>query len=336
MKTKIVFLIVFTWVNWGVGQAQALFAPVMGAKWTYIYQANSFNGFNGIESKTKGIIKAIYNKDTTINSLTYKLIDLNTDILDSLHIPTIQPNGSIKYRDTVILKKTLRKMFFREQNDSLWAAIDFIITEKLYFVFKSMPDSFSIDKLSSAKVFIDTIYFKDINGKKLKTWQGKSYSRLLIDGLNYDTCNLTFIERIGIVDDIIPYFAFNSHPASINKNRPWGLVCYEDKDIGLIKLINLDCDISNTVSTKNAALENRIECVYNSSESKVHFDLHDIDSQNWNLILIDLQSHILLDIPIKNSSGFVKIQDKLPTGICIVHFYNKINGNFYNKKIFIQ
>lgn len=129
MKTKIVFLIVFIWINWNLGQAQSLFAPVIGAKWTYIYQAYSFTASNGIESKTKEIIKATYSKDTTINSLSYKLINLNTDILDSLHIPTVQANGSLKYRDTVILKKTSRKMVFRERNDTLWAAIDFVSAE---------------------------------------------------------------------------------------------------------------------------------------------------------------------------------------------------------------
>ncbi len=236
---KVSKLLIFAFVLSSLSiSAQPLFAPVMGAKWTYVYRATSFQGFTGVSSKSNGIHKAVYDKDTIINNSTYKLINLNTDVLDSLHIPILPIVGSLKYRDTVILSKTARKMFFRENKDTLWAAIDFIINERLYFIFKSKPDSFNLPQNFRTKVFIDSISFKEINGKKLKTWQGKSYVRLLADGLNYDTCNLTFVERIGIIDDLMPYFAFGGHPSSIDKRVPWGMVCYEDKEIGLVKFIN--------------------------------------------------------------------------------------------------
>ena len=333
---KVIILIILISITYFNATAQSLFAPVMGAKWTYIYRATSFQGFTGVSSKSNGIYKAVYDKDTIVNSLTYKLINLSTDILDSLNIPILPINGPVKYRDTVILKKTVHKMFFRENNDTLWAAIDFISNERLYFIFKSKPDSFNISKNSQAKVFIDSIYLKEINGKKLKTWKGKSYSRLLPDGLHYDTCSLTFVERIGIIDDLMPYFAFGGHRGNIDKRIPWGLVCYEDKEIGLVKFINLDCDIKNRVSTKNVALEKTIDCTYDSEENKISYDMHDLDTKYWKIILIDLEGNILLDTPIKDKSGFVKIQNRTSLKIGIVHFYNTLNGNYFNKKILIH
>lgn len=77
MKTKIVFLIV---LNWSVGYSQAVFAPVKGAKWTYIYRSTAF--VNGISSNTNGVIKATYSKDTIVEGKNYKLIILNYGILD--------------------------------------------------------------------------------------------------------------------------------------------------------------------------------------------------------------------------------------------------------------
>lgn len=309
--------------------AQSVFAPVVGAKWTYTYNTYGFSF--GTSNKTKQILKVSYEKDTIANMKRYKLLNLFTDVIDSTWEPILPSNGIVDYKLTVSRIKRLEKIYFREQNDTLWAARYNTNSESIYFIFKTQPDSFNV--LPMTKTYIDSIYTKSINGKILKVWKGKSYYKQLADGYIYDTCQMTFIERIGIIDDIMPYFAFGGHPNSISKNKPWGLVCYEDNEIGNVQFMNIDCNVS---AIQNKILEKNIECHYFSEENRIKYDMHDIDFKNWKLILLDMKGNILMNRLITSKENYIELPNKNAVNIYLLHFYNLDNGNYYNKKILIR
>ena len=76
MKTKIVFLIVFNWVYWGVGYSQAVFAPIVGAEWNYSFTKENITSCS-LPSRDAfdGLATYNYVKDTLINGILCKKID---------------------------------------------------------------------------------------------------------------------------------------------------------------------------------------------------------------------------------------------------------------------
>jgi hypothetical protein len=320
---------------WG----QNVFAPLKGAKWTYVYNSNAFNGFTGEEWVGKSIIKAEYLRDSTIETQNYKYILLNYEALNTYYKPTIV-NGRVARYDTTISKnKTIRKFYTRQTQDTIFGFVDDKTNESVYYIFKANRDSFDIKKLNfddyrTKKVFIDSIKTTQVGNRSFKTWKGKSYQRLLADsGTGYDTFGLTFLERIGPIDDIMLFFGFNGHPGNINRNAKYGLVCYEDSEVGLLKFMDVDCNISPTKEgSKNIIVETYFNRFKNSIE--IHLGVDNINP--LNLSLFNISGQLILTQSLKDVDNSVIVPRNLPSGIYFTHFIDKITGSTLVKKIFIN
>lgn len=314
----LIFFQHFSFTSW----SQAVFAPVKGAKWTYIYRSSSF--LSGVLSKTNGIINTTYSKDTVVEGKVYKILILNYGILDSA-------NNSV-------MAKYSHKFMSRQSQDTVWGFINDKSSESIYFVFKQIPDSFTIKKLHftdafSKKVFIDTIQTVKFGNRSFKTWKGKSYHEKLADGYNYDTCSLTFAERIGPIDDIMPYFAFNGHPGNMDKRYKYGLVCYEDSEVGTLKFIDLDCNI---VPVQNISKNILFESYYDNISRTLEIRFEESNLNQWTLSLVNISGQIMFSDVLKYTQNRISIPNSLSSGIYLIHLLNKENGNSTIKKIFIN
>ena len=321
-------------------KAQTVFAPVKGAKWTHIYRSFNFQ-LNGTQTKSNGIIKALYLKDTVIDGKDYKLITLNYEVLDSSSFPVIVNNMVIRYDSEIRINRYTNKFFVRQTQDTIWGAINQIDRELPYFIFrKSAPDSFSIKSLIysnpvSKKVFIDSIKTIRILNQNLKIWKGKSYQQRFADGYAYDTCALSFAERIGPIDDLMPYFGFAGHPGSIDKKSKYGLVCYEDTEVGLLKFMDLDCDISIKTALKDISQYPEIVSYFDNSTHRISVNSTDTNLENWSLSLINLTGQIILKTPLIEGQNNLNVPKDLPTGAYFIQFFNKENKFMKVEKIFL-
>lgn len=110
MKTKIVFLIVFNWVNWGVGYSQAVFAPIVGAEWNYYFISTNYDEPPVPFTKAEyGIINYKYLKDTLVNSIICKKIE-------------VKETSKIK-GDNNVYNATLPPLIMMQRNDSVFTFI---------------------------------------------------------------------------------------------------------------------------------------------------------------------------------------------------------------------
>lgn len=129
------------------------------------------------------------------------------------------------------------------------------------------------------------------------------------------------------------YFGFNGHPGSIDKRFKYGLVCYEDSEVGTIQFINLDCNI---VSIKSINNNSSINCYYDNANRSIEVNFDGIDMNYWKLSLVNISGQVILSSPLNNVHNRISVSRTLNNGIYFVRILDKMNGNLFVKKIFIQ
>ncbi len=329
-----------------MASGQPVFAPVQGAKWTYSFHTYS-RSLSGFTRKSQNIIKAQYLKDTILGTLDYKLILLNYETLSSSYWP-VSVIGSIVTWDSLVNQYSAyqKKLFIRQSQDTIFALTDIKASEedRCYYTFLQSPGSYFLCRPSnkfvpSPKVIVDSIRVRQIGPIELKVWYGKSFT--VTDGgsdiLYYYSRNLTFVERIGPIDDILLYFAFtggdniNNH----DESSPLGLICYEDSEIGVVKFMNLDCDLK-LVSTDEVFKDEAIQSHYNPYSRSIEIRIQPGQVNQWQFSLVHVSGQVILTTSVSDFNNFISVPQNLPDGIYFARIANRATGQSVAHKYFIS
>jgi hypothetical protein len=343
MKRKIVFISVIFYLLFLhiKASSQTIFAPIKGAKWTHIYRYSTYN--SGVTTFSLGIINSSYLKDSTIENKVYKCITMDYDVISDSQYPIILDNVIYRKNTSSSVFKYSASLFTRELQDTVWGFINNKDTERPFFIFTNKsPDSFDLkwlrfDNNVPKKVYIDSIKSAQYSNRNFKTWQGKSYQKLLLDGTQlYDTCSLTFAERIGPINDILPYFAFNRHPGTMDRKYDNGLICYSDAEVGNLKFKNLGCTFDIKVSTKEVVNSPDIDCYYDELNHCIAIKSKYSNICGYKVLITNTVGTIMQTERVVDTNVRIYLLKSIKNGIYIINITDFSNRGNCVKKVFIN
>ncbi len=325
-----------------MASGQAVFAPVKGAKWTYTYSSTFYSVF-GMYGHGKAVLKAEYFNDTLIGSRTYKLINIKQEQIDTIYKVVSVTGTTVKWDTSIRIEKMAYRFLTRQSQDTVWSlSRSGDSTERLYFIYLKNPGVFYMDKLgpgepdSNRWVVINSILSLSFGNRTFRAWKGMSHfpRKFIDDTSNYDSLSLTFLDRIGPVNDVMGYLAFGGNCGCINAGYKYGLVCYEDNEVGEIKFMDLDCDLK-LVPTQNISRGIMLESYFNSLSRTIEIRIEDDNINQLQLSLVNISGQVVLTTLLMDSHSSIRIPDSLPGGIYFTHFLSKTHGKSAVKKIFV-
>ncbi len=324
--------------------AQAVFAPVKGAKWTYVAGVSQFSYLPNAGTQTDSFhqaVKATYSKDTLINSRSYKIIEMSVETKGVL-ITGSKSNATALQYDTANFYTNLKDtLFIRQTNDTVIAFDNTYRKERIYFVYAPTRDSVNLLALGYPTFPTRTVYFDlidsySISGKTFKSWYGSSYAVARQGNDIYGARPLTFLDRVGPIDDLLLFSAYQGFISPFVSDFPRGLVCYEDPEIGFVRFKDVDCNLSVKVETQNIASALDVGIYFSPSSQRIIVESKEVNLTGWNMSLINISGQTLLTASLSGFSNQIIPPAVLPGGIYFVHLANKTTGAHLARKIFID
>ncbi len=317
MKTKIVFLIVFNWVNWGVGHSQAIFAPVVGAEWNYYFISTNYDEPPVPLTKAEyGIINYKYLKDTIVNSIICKKIE-------------VKETTKIKGDNTVYIT-TFTPLIMMQRNDSVFTFINekFMLSysylKELNTQVVVQPTAFQGDvklKLS------DTSMYSSINQP---VFSFKKFSFNVSTGvIDADLINpLAICDRIGPINSDLTHIRSQGRTPT-SGGRKYRLNCYKDDRVGELKFVNSDC----LLLTKMQEVNTNTNLTINFRKPLLEINMVNNEHQDLikNIILVDINGKILRSINNLNGFSATINLSELPLGLYIAQVQTVNNAHILKK-----
>lgn len=297
--------------------SQAVFAPIKGAEWNYHFKSNNYDWNIPFYKPIEGIVTVKYTKDTLILGSNFKKFEQSEKWKykgnDTLYTFTRQSLFMIQRNDTVFL---LNK-------DTLAVA----------FVYKTTIGSVTNLRSMSRNIFsielTDTTYSTSINQSNLK-FKKFSYKTiiLLVDVLLENP--LIFLDRIGPLNADIT--VINSQASS--NSEYYRLVCYSDSEVGQLKFLNRDCNVTTSIITIKEPDFNNFFIALNSNNLLIR--LSNINEYITNILFYDIQGRLIQDYAVKSPVNEVLLPSTfLKTGLYLISLKSNL-GIYKTKKVFIN
>ncbi len=329
-----------------VVNAQGVFAPVKGAKWTYVVGVSEYTSISGSYDNYHQSEKLSYTKDTTVRGQVYKLInDVHESVGARINLIINTNTGKVVGHDTFPYhdRKNISWMV-RQSNDTVWSLVNVDTIERVYFVFTARRDTIALkhfypnSRFDTGRVFIDSIGTYQIGTRTFKAWQGRSLYEYANDIVTFLKQKLTFLDRIGPLDDLPFYAGFNNYLPYVLKNYPFGLVCYEDPEIGLVQFLNVDCNMPLISATQDLAPNppaDAVKVYFAPGSQKIMIESKELDLTGWEATLINLNGQVLLKKTLNGTMIQLAAPDRITNGVYFTRLYNKTSGARFINKLLI-
>lgn len=312
--------------------SQSEFAP-KGAEWVYEFQG--FRFFSGFSWSERGIERITYERDSLIQNEVTKVLSWKRIFYAS------------NYPDSLQVEE--KELLLSQRNDSIF------INNLLYFYLNAKVGDtleccvccprtgLNVEK----KVFIDSVGQFNLDTFSFKSWTGRSYSETLTAGPAYSHFPLTFVDRLGPINDFFLYYGFRgtSHNSALisesNPNHGVKLRCYQDDELGQINFAGIACDSITPFPPKDTSDPSAVKRPPSLSTAKGNIWYGDYGNIYFKFSepvsrvdVFSIDGKLLYSNPSRHSEGFFQLSSSVLGGMIITKAAFS-DGTIQINKIFI-